>query len=535
MNRFLGMFLCLLIAIGVYAQDSKPPENWFTLDPESDKVQGVSADRVYREMKEREGRTVIVAVIDSGVDIEHEDLQGKIWKNEDEIAGNGIDDDKNGYADDVYGWNFIGGKDGRNVGPDTYELTREYVRLKEKYEGVEKPKRRDREEFEYWKEIQSKFLEEYEKADGQYKFYKQLQENTIRYYSLLRAYLDVDTLTLEMIKQVQSQDSVIQSAQQTVGMIMMNMGEDIPYEQLVGFLDEAVSYFEDRALYGYNPDFNPRDIVGDNWDEPYEIGYGNPDVEGPDASHGTHVAGIIAADRNNDIGIKGIAENVLIMPVRAVPDGDERDKDIANAIRYAVDNGADIINMSFGKGYSHRKQLVDEAIQYAESKGVLCVHAAGNSSDNLDEVTNFPTPVLEDGRRAENWLEVGASGWGENENFVGSFSNYGQTTVDLFAPGVQIFSLYPDNKYEFASGTSMAAPSTSGVAAVLMSYFPDLTAKQVKTILVESTRKFGDLQVARPGSGDLVPFADLSMTGGMVNAMKAIKMAEQLESGSIEK
>jgi cell wall-associated protease len=246
------------------------------------------------------------------------------------------------------------------------------------------------------------------------------------------------------------------------------------------------------------------------------------------------VAGIIAADRKNGIGIKGIADNVKIMVVRAVPNGDERDKDVANAIIYAVDNGAKIINMSFGKSFSPQKEAVDKAVRYAEQKGVLLIHAAGNDAEDIDVQRNYPSKFYLDGKEAKNWIEVGASSAGSNEDFVGSFSNYGKKMVSLFAPGVDIYSTIPGNKYEDESGTSMASPSTAGVAALLMSYFPELTALQVKDILMKSSRKFDNLKVQKPGGGR-VEFNQLSASGGLVNAYEAVKMAESMKSMKIEK
>jgi cell wall-associated protease len=257
--------------------------------------------------------------------------------------------------------------------------------------------------------------------------------------------------------------------------------------------------------------------------------YGNNDVTGPDATHGTHVAGIIAADRKNELGIKGIADNVKIMSVRAVPNGDERDKDIANAIYYAVDNGANIINMSFGKSFSPEKDIVDKAVRYAEKKGVLLIHAAGNDSEDIDVEKNYPSRMYADGKEAKNWMEVGASAWGKDEEFVGSFSNYGKKSVSLFAPGVDIYSTIPGNKYKDESGTSMASPSTAGVAAILMSYFPELNAEQVKSILMNSARKFDNLKVQKPNGGQ-VNFNQLSISGGLVNAYEAVKMAQEMRN-----
>jgi cell wall-associated protease len=278
--------------------------------------------------------------------------------------------------------------------------------------------------------------------------------------------------------------------------------------------------------YGYNTEFNSRTIVGDDPNNLSEKGYGNNDVVGPDPKHGTHVAGIIGANRKNDLGVKGIADNVKIMSVRAVPNGDERDKDVANAIIYAVDNGAQVINMSFGKSFSPQKQYVDKAVQYAESKGVLLIHAAGNDGRDLDKDFNFPNRKVGKEKEARTWIEVGASSWGADQNFVGSFSNYGKKSVDVFAPGVQIFSTTPDNTYTDLQGTSMACPATAGVAAMLLSYFPDLTPLQVKEILRQSTRKFDGLKVNKPGSiGEEVQFRELSSSGGLINAYEAVKLA----------
>lgn len=511
-----------------------PPKEWFILDPATDNVQGVSVEKAYNTvLKEKKSKTVTVAVIDSGVDIDHEDLQGKIWINEKEIAGNGIDDDNNGYIDDKYGWNFIGGKDG-NVKQDTYELTRIYVKLKEKYGDMDpdKVKKKDKEGYAYWVKVKEDFEKTYDEAHQQYNFYSNLRDNIVRFHVLLKAYLDVEKIAFDDLRGIDTQDSVILTARNIIGMIYQNVGEDADFDKIAKELDGAVEHFGNQVNYAFNTEFDPRTIVGDNYDDPYEKGYGNNDVKGHDPSHGTHVAGIIAANRNNDLGIKGIADNVKIMVIRAVPDGDERDKDVANAIIYAVDNGAQIINMSFGKSYSPQKEAVDKAVKYAESKGVLLVHAAGNSSKNIDTGRNFPTKTYADSKtKATNWLEIGASAWGTGSDFVGDFSNYGKETVDVFAPGVNIYSTTPDNKYESFNGTSMAAPNTAGVAALLMSYYPELTAFQVKDIITKSSRKFDNLKVTKPGKEELVEFKDLSISGGLINAYEALKMAESMTVG----
>jgi len=288
--------------------------------------------------------------------------------------------------------------------------------------------------------------------------------------------------------------------------------------------------------YGYNVDYDSRKIVGDNYANVYEKNYGNNDVIGPDATHGTHVAGIIAANRTNNLGIKGIADHVKIMAVRMLPNsGDERDKDVANAIIYAVNNGAKIINMSFGKRFSPEKIAVDKAVKYAEEKGVLLVHAAGNDGDNSDVEINFPNRLYLNGKEAKNWVEVGASSWGVGEGIVADFSNYGRKSISFFAPGVQIYSTVPANTYKNESGTSMASPATTGVAAMLMSYFPELTVTQVKDILMGSVRKFDPLKVKEPGGKREVEFSELSASGGLINAFEAVKMAQKIRKQSVVK
>lgn len=527
----------LLLASASYAQQASVPQDWFLKDPETDTVQGVSADRVYETLlKDQPSRTVTVAIIDSGIDINHEDLKDIIWTNEDEIPGNGIDDDKNGYVDDIHGWNFIGGKDGTNVDNDTYELTREYMRLKEKFAKFEDGKvpKKQRDEYENYLKIADKFKKLKEKNETTYGQFAAIYLNLKKSADTLRAVLQTDTLTMEKLQAFQTTDQVLGFAKGFIIAKLRNFPE-ASVEEVLSQFKEAYDYFRVIVEYGYNEDFDSRKIVGDHIDDPYEKGYGNNDVTGPDALHGTHVAGIVAGNRKNDIGIKGIADNVRIMSVRAVPNGDERDKDVANAIIYAVDNGANVINMSFGKSFSPQKEAVDKAVKYAEKKGVLLVHAAGNDGEDIDKEDNFPRREYLDGKEAKNWLEIGASSWGKDSEFVASFSNYGKKGVDVFAPGVEIYSTVPNNEYEMEQGTSMAAPMVTGIAAMLMSYFPELSAVEVKDIIKKSTRKFDGLKVQKPGERGKAELSDLSNTGGLVNAYEAVKMAKELQNSKIVK
>jgi cell wall-associated protease len=553
-KRVAGFALTLLISLlsipsFSFQADSQQdttavPKDWFLKDPVEDHVQGVSSEKTYSTLLNgKPSKTVLVAVIDSGIDIDHEDLKDVLWVNRKEIAGNGVDDDKNGYVDDIHGWNFIGGKNG-NVNEDTYEVTREYARLRTKYDSVEEKSlnKKEKEELEYFKKVKTKYDRDYKFNKEQYDQYKeqyQMYANaylTINFCDSLLQRVTGKPVSKSSLSSIQATNDTITFAKETLSKILESIEGDV---QVTEFLDELSFYLSQlkegydhyrvAVEFGYNTDFNSRLVVGDDPNNLYEKGYGNNDVEGPDPKHGTHVAGIIGANRSNNIGINGIANNVQIMSVRAVPNGDERDKDVANAILYAVDNGAQVINMSFGKSFSPGKEAVDKAVKYAESKGVLIIHAAGNDHDDLDLESNFPNKNFTKGGQAKNWLEIGASSWGADENFVGSFSNYGKKSVDLFAPGVQIYSTTPDNTYEDLQGTSMACPATSGVAAVLFSYFPDLTATQVKDILKQSTRKFDGLKVTKPGTKDPISFSELSATGGMVNVYEAVKLAMEVK------
>jgi subtilisin family serine protease len=518
----------IFISCTSFAQTShseSPSKNWFNEDAKEEKVNGVSSNEAYQYLAGKKSKTVIVAIIDAGIDINHEDLRDVIWTNPNEIAGNGIDDDKNGYVDDVHGWNFLGGKNGMNVGPENLEVTREYRRLKDVYANKKPSKKAD---YLYWLEVEKGYLDGLKKAKSQSDYYGNIANAIVRNNKLLTAYLDVETLTPELLLTIDSPDEKIKEGANLMGNVL-SMVDDGDIDELVGQLEEAYSHFNNQVEFEYNLDYQPRSIVGDNLSNLSEVGYGNNDVIGIDTDnyHGTHVAGIIAAKRDNNIGIDGIANDVRIMVLRAVPDGDEYDKDVANAIRYAVDNGAQIINMSFGKGFSPNKKYVDEAVRYAEKHGVLLVHAAGNSGKDIDVVISYPTKKLGKKGIANNWLDVGASGWGEDDRLAASFSNYSHNTVDLFAPGVEIYSTTPGNEYGAEQGTSMASPVVAGVAAMLLSYYPHLSAVDLKDILMQSTRKFDGLMVVKPGTEDeKVDFAELSVSGGIVNAYEAVKLAD---------
>ncbi len=496
------------------------PEAWWHLDAVTDGVHGAAVERAYRDLLagKQPRRTVVVAVIDGGVDIEHEDLVDVLWVNEGEIPGNGKDDDGNGYVDDVHGWNFIGGRDGSHVHHDTYEVTRLYAACLAGGGAGTAP------DGSPCDVVEAAYRDERAEMEGFLMQLRQIDAALDQFTALLRAQLGGDSLTVANVRSIVSPRADVQRAKE----IYLQLASDGITPERV---KKELTNIENLVNFGLDPNFDPRDIVGDDYADTTERFYGNADVVGPDAGHGTHVAGIIAATRGNGIGIDGVATGVRIMAIRAVPDGDERDKDVANAIRYAVDNGAHIINMSFGKGFSPYKPAVDEAVRYADSKGVLLVHAAGNDGANLDAEPNFPTRYLADGDSARLWIEVGASSWRGADQLPAPFSNYGRGQVHVFAPGVDILSTMPGNAYDRNSGTSMAAPVVSGLAALIMAYYPELDAADVKRIILESATPYAGLSVVRPGTqGERVDFGQLSATGGVVNAYAALRMAEQVAS-----
>ncbi len=503
------------------------PREWLMLDEADDNVRGISAERAYRALAGRSPRrTVVVAVIDSGVDTEHEDLQGRLWTNDDEIAGNGLDDDGNGYVDDTRGWSFLGNADGENVQYDTYELTREVVRLRPRYKSADPDTLSDaeREEYTYYQGLEDKLKAQREDYSGTLTQIKMIEQATQAAVAVLRPSLGEGPYPPEKLEPGMLDSPEVQQAKALLSYLAASglTPEDVAQQR---------RQIANVLAYGYNPDYDPRPTIGGDPDDLTERGYGNPDVAGPYPGHGTAVAGVIAAARGNGVGTDGVADSsVLIMPVRAVPNGDERDKDIANAIRYAVDNGALVVNMSFGKSYSPAKPAVDEAVRYAEARGVLLVHAAGNSSQDLDAADNFPTARLDDGTRASNWLEVGATTWSADP-FAAAFTNYGAASVDLFAPGAEVDVLALGDAVDRADGTSVAAPVVSGIAALLLSYYPDLTPLEVRDILLDSAVSYRGTTALRPGSAERVDFGALSSTGGVVNLWRAVELADA-RSGS---
>lgn len=538
MNKYSKLLVAaVLISSSALAQGTSVdkdavPKNWHLLDKATTGFPGVSIDKAYEFVKAKnvKSKKIVVAVIDSGIDTLHEDLKPVLWRNPKEIPGNGIDDDKNGYVDDIYGWNFLGGKDGRNVSKDSYEGARVYHALKGKWDGKEvdqsKLSAADKAEYETFLLAKQKTVGDVNPQETAY--LKNLYPKLSAADSALKKELGKDEYNGNDVK-----DFTTQSPEsKTMKAFLLNISKannsyDITNKQLLDELDGELRKGEAATT---PPQTYRKDIVGDDETDINDRFYGNNDVMASTPFHGTHCSGIIAAARNNGKGMDGVASDVSIMMLRAVPDGDEHDKDIALAIRYAVDNGAKIISMSFGKDFSPEKKWVDDAFKYAESKGVLLVAAAGNAHKNVDEEASFPNANYLSGGKSSTAIFVGASGNEKNGGYTASFSNYGKNNVDVFAPGVGIYSTIPGGTtYGNASGTSMACPLVAGVAAFVWQHYPNLTAQQVKEAIEKTTSAPGE-KVKKPGTDEKVDMSELAKSGGIINAYEAVKYASKMST-----
>lgn len=540
-NIILPLFLTVLICGSIHAQVStvdslnKAFLNWQNLSPSGDSIMGVDTETAYSTiLKDKKSKkTIIVAVIDGGVDVFHEDLQGQIWINEDEINDNGIDDDKNGYVDDIYGWNFLGNADGNNLNGCNLELTRIVRKYKPKFEGktVKDIAKEDKELFLMYEEAAKQHEEKSNQFVPIVAMYQSMAQQMEVAKKAVQEHLKKDAFTAEELKAIETEDDELKAH---VTALIGFEAQGLTKDRLEGALDYLGSYVN----YYLNLDYDGRsEIIKD---KPFDISdayYGNPDVKGEDASHGSMVSGIIAGTRNNGIGVNGIATNVKIMALRTVPNGDENDKDVALSIRYAADNGANIINMSFGKEFSPMKSEVDAAVKYAESKGVLMIKASGNDGKDIDITDQYPCPYVGNKVFAKAWLTVGANDKIHDNTLPATFSNYGKKNVHIFAPGVDIISTTPDNTYEMANGTSFACPVVTGVAALVWSYYPELTALELKEVLMESSLSLKKEKLNLPGEEGVTPvkFGSLSQTGGVVNVVAALNLADEKVNGKKKK
>lgn len=542
MKKYISIFsICIVFTNFCFSQtpltkkqklSDEEYKYWWYKDYTQDTIAGTSLDRAYKELlQNKKGREIIVAVLDTKLDIFHEDLKDQIWVNEDEIPDNGIDDDNNGYVDDVNGWDFLSNDKGEFLAYENAEI----VRVIRKYDPIFKGKK-----LEDIAENQKQAFQIYIKAKSELEtslnVYKVRLKNT---YADYETFQKAQTLLQKMLKKEKFTSYDLYSLQKieqkdTLVLQYVNfMKKKLRSSTTLESLKDGIEYYENGLYKTYNIDYNEREIVGDNDKNINDKFYGYHKVHGRvPFEHSIGVSGVIGARRDNNIGIQGISNNIKIMPIVMVASGDEHDKDIALAIRYAVDNGASVINMSWGKDYSTHQNWVHDAMKYAEKHDVLLVKSAGNLTNNIDVKRYFLSDYIEDKEVVTNCIMVGASNYNATEKLSAYFSNYGKNNVDIFAPGVKMYTTKSDNEYEYSRGTSVAAPVVSGISAMIRSYYPNLTASEVKMILMESGSSF-DLKVRiynRNGKNTYLPFSELSKSGKIVNAYNALLLAEKVSN-----
>ncbi|WDF55317.1 S8 family serine peptidase [Mucilaginibacter sp. KACC 22063] len=527
-------FITLFTGFGAIAQSTvatKPlPTNWFSLDLKTDGYYGISLNQAYQYVKGKKSKPVVVAIIDSGVDTLQKDLQSILWVNPREKKGNGKDDDNNGYVDDIHGWNFIGGPNGKCDCKETSEEVREYERLKGKYLNATASTATDTKEYNYWLHVKHLRDSTVGKADTELKQLTPIMGALVETSTLIKRKLKLgadQTFTLADVNRMQATNDTLRDLK-FLWTTAFNGSTSSTNAKIIKDYSEYMAKLNNDV----NPDLDMRhNTVGDNPDELNDKPFGNNSLKLGDMFHGTMVAGFVGAIRNNGYGINGVADNVRIMALAAAPDGDEYDKDVANAIRYAVDNGAKIINMSFGKKLSPHKQWVDDAMKYAAAHDVLLVQASGNDNQDVDATPDFPNDIFLDGSStdADNLINVGASGPHKDQSLAADFSNYGQKNVDVFAPGVQVTSVTLNGDTQTEDGTSFSSPITAGVAALVLEYYPDLSARQLKQVIIQSAKPLTGFKVNKPGTKQLVDFTTLSKSGGIVNAYEALTIASKMK------
>jgi subtilisin family serine protease len=527
-------FGALFITLNAFGQElpkpqPDPPKNWHEMDLKTDGYFGVSLKQAYQFLKGKKSKTVVVTIIDSGIDTTQKDLEPILWVNPGEIPANGIDDEHDGFVDDVHGWDFLGGKDGKVDNTETEEEVRQYYKLKGKFAADTTAPVGQEKQFAFWQNVKAVYDTTEKKATAELKELSMdlnaltATNHFVKRELKLQPDQTFDLADLDRIKT--TNDTVLQS--KTIWQsVFTQLGGDTNNAKVIKEWSDEYAKENNTVV----PDLGARArIVGDDPDVNDGKPYGNNVLKTSEASHGTGVAGLIGAIRNNGYGINGIADNVRIMTVKAVPNGDEYDKDIANAIRFAVNHGAEVVNMSFGKKISPHKAWVDSAFEYAAAHDVLLVMAAGNDAQNVDLKPEFPNDTYLDGTTTDNVINVGASGPKADTTLAADFSNYGKNNVDVFAPGVKVTSIDMDAEFDTADGTSFSSPIVAGIACLIREYYPKLTASQVKHAILASAAPV-DIMVNKPGAkGVKVEFSTLSKTGGIVNAYKALEIASKMK------
>ncbi|WP_420571375.1 S8 family serine peptidase [Kordia sp.] len=502
-------------------------QDWQHKDIAKDSIAGISLDKAYECLKNIKGDTVLVAVLDTRLIKGNEDLKNLLWTNKDEIPNNNIDDDKNGYIDDIHGWNFLGNKNGAQE----YRANFEFVRVIRKFDPLFKGKKRqnikDTVNYDIYTKAKRTLQDEIHIVNQNILYLdsvKALRSETKKELSKFYPDISLDVKVLDSMLRTEKDSTIIKK-------IIFLKEYDSNKQWYVNRYKRERRHLE---IY-YNKDYKERSVIKDNSNDLTDINYGNPTIFSdsiyPKHTHSIKVVSVLAANRTNNYGIKGVTNSSKIMMVTVSPFGDEHDKDIALGIRYAVDNGAKIINITFTKYFSLHSDWVREAIKYASRNNVLIVCSAGNYSKNLDNETPYPNDTDTTGNEVvDNLMMIGSSTPFANEFLVSDYSNYGKKNVDIFAPGEFIYTSIGKNNYNFTSGTSYSAPIVSGIAALIRSHYPNLTAAEVKQIIMKSGVSY-DIMVNKPSTSkekELVPFSSLSKSGKIVNAYNALLMAEEV-------
>lgn len=536
LRRVAAMICCFCLLSSLANGQGIPakpalPANWFAMDWKADGYYGISLNQAYQFLKGKKSKTVVVATIDSGIDTTQKDLKPILWTNPKEKKGNGKDDDNNGFIDDIHGWNFIGGPNGKCDCKETSEEVREYERLKGKYLSTSTASATDQAEYDYWLHLKHLRDSTVGKANAELTQLTPMMSAMMETSTIIKKHLKLAAQQSFTAKDLNRLSDTNDTLRDIKFLWNATFSAVPPGTTSAKVLKDYADYMA-KLNNDVSPDLDMRkNTVGDDPNIRNDKPYGNNQLKSEQSFHGTMVAGFIGAVRNNGYGINGVADNVRIMAVVASPDGDEYDKDVANAILYAVNNGARIINMSFGKKLSPHKQWVDEAFKYAAAHDVLLVLAAGNDNQDIDSAPDFPNDTFADGSGtdADNVISVGASGPKKDESLVADFTNYGKKNVDVLAPGVQVTSVGLDAETETEDGTSFSAPITTGIAALLLEYYPDLSARQLKQIILQSARPLNGLMVNKPGTKNLVDITTLCKTGGIVNAYEALQIASKMK------
>lgn len=551
-------FLCVMILSGCNSTKGLKTEisktdltslemqTWHQKDYVSDGIPGISLEKWYHENKTKKNNSIIVALIDTQIDLKHEDLQGQFWTNSKEIPDNNIDDDHNGYIDDIQGWSFTGTKNNGYVVWSNYE----YVRILRDWGPLYQNKTEDQisqKEINDYKEY-LKAAEMFRKKDSYYKnWLKSLNYNvsvfplvkdTLKYFFPKEDYTYQQLDSMYKIHKINDKSYIQRRNDKDkdlgalIDYMMINLETN---QKTLEAIKDKQTQIDSVVNKNLNINYNERLSIGDN-PSILEKGYGNNNISNTKEgyrliqNHSTMMAGVIGGNKNNTLGVKGILQNVKFMPLNISPSGDEHDKDIAMAVYYAVDNGAKIINMPLGKEFSLHKQWIIDAFKYAEKQNVLIVHSAGNSGLDIDKNPVYPNDTSLDinVEFCNNFITVGSTNHILNDKFVSNYSNYGKENVDLFAPGEEIYTTAAGNSYKVDSGTSLSTPMVSGTAALIWTYYPTLTAKEVKEIILNSGTSY-DLEVIIPGTKDKkIKFSELSKSGKVLNTYNAMILAKKV-------